>query len=93
MAKKCPKVQKSIKQAGFHSIGATIRTRRESVPPVCGIFFLLISFYFVKFCWAFFFVGNIPLFTTKATRLNEKGYQNTMSYTALVVVIYSLKAD
>ena len=30
MAKKCPKVQKSIKKAGFYSIGATIRTRRES---------------------------------------------------------------
>ena len=30
MAKKCPKVKKSVKNAGFHSIGSTIRTRRES---------------------------------------------------------------
>ena len=30
MAKKCPKVQKSVNTARFHSIGATNRTRRES---------------------------------------------------------------
>ena len=30
MAKKSPKVQKSVIKAGFHSIGATIRTRRQS---------------------------------------------------------------
>ena len=38
---KCQKVQKSAKKAGFHSIGATIRTRRESRSPVCGMFSML----------------------------------------------------
>ena len=33
-------MQKSVKKAGFHSIGATIRTRQELVSPVCGIFVL-----------------------------------------------------
>ena len=32
MVKKCQKMQKNVKKAGFHSIGATIRTHRESLP-------------------------------------------------------------
>ena len=38
-AKKCPKVQNCVKKAGFHSIGATIRTRQESrCLPYTGFF-------------------------------------------------------
>ena len=31
MGKKSPKVQKSVRKEGLHCIGATIRTRRESL--------------------------------------------------------------
>ena len=31
MARECPKVQKSVKMAGFHIIGATIHTHQESL--------------------------------------------------------------
>ena len=38
-AKKIPKVQKSVKKAGFHGAGATIRTRQESrCFPYAGFF-------------------------------------------------------
>ena len=37
---KCPKVQKIVKQVGFHSIGASIRTLRESrCLPNAGFFY------------------------------------------------------
>ena len=42
MAKKCPKVQKSVKKAGIHSIGSSIRTRRESLCLPYEEFFLYI---------------------------------------------------
>ena len=39
LAKKCPIVQKNVKKVGFHNIGATIRTCRESwFLPYAGLF-------------------------------------------------------
>ena len=44
MAKKCLKVQKGVKKEGFHNIGATIRTRRESrCLPYAGLTFLYVQ--------------------------------------------------
>ena len=44
MAKKCQKVKKSVKKSGFHSIGATFRTRQESrCLPYTGFFLKLVA--------------------------------------------------
>ena len=54
-AKKCPRVQKSFQKAGFHSFGATIRTRRESrcLRYALFLYVLVKKFWLIKvFMWS-----------------------------------------
>ena len=69
--KKCPNLKKSFKSAGFHSIGAIIRKRRESrcLPYAGFLVLVLISIWFVlsynfekDICLAVFAIPYLVLF-------------------------------
>ena len=95
-AKMGPKVQKGVKKAGFHSIGATIHTPWELVSTVCRTFFYgYVSIYIFFFksstnCFISFFFFLITVTTaTTVTTVTTVTYFTIWYYWTLVKVTFS----